>query len=260
MKKLVFVVFALFVVDGWADNTITSKEYVDEQVATLQEKIPAANTSTVLINGETQGEIGAKKIYNPNEAYAAQQDALVDAQTFNTAVQNALNSEFVCVEWLGNVHDNAHCLLYEVKAAFQLSKNLFRGPYFGVLNNGVTILGDKNLLISPFAAQAYRGPVFIASVNPGETYYISGKDNIDRNFYAFYPSEEDVTDGTKVISYDWLTISGHVLTAPSNAHVLVISLTNSTPTTITWSDVQCVLGSSPVPYRPYGENTWLPEK
>ena len=120
MKK--FLLSFLFLVVGiaYADNTITSKEYVDGQVATLQTQIPAKNTNTVVMNTGTAGTIGEKAIYDTTAAYGAQTDALVTAGAFNSAVQNALESEFVCVEWQGDVHDNAHCLLYEVRGATQL--------------------------------------------------------------------------------------------------------------------------------------------
>ncbi|MBO4683275.1 MAG: hypothetical protein J5611_01705 [Alphaproteobacteria bacterium] len=120
MKK--FLLSFLFLVVGiaYADNTITSKEYVDGQVATLQTQIPAKNTNTVITNTGTAGTIGEKAIYDTTAAYGTQSDALVTAGAFNSAVQNALESEFVCVEWQGSVHDNAHCLLYEVRGATQM--------------------------------------------------------------------------------------------------------------------------------------------
>jgi len=120
MKKLLFVILSLFAVVAYADNTITSKEYVDGQVSNLQTQIPAKNTNTVLTNTGTAGTVGEKAIYDTTAAYGAQTDALVTAGAFNSAVQNALESEFVCVEWQGNVHDNAHCLLYEVRGATQM--------------------------------------------------------------------------------------------------------------------------------------------
>ena len=120
MKKLLFVILSLFAFVAYADNTITSKEYVDGQVSTLQTQIPAKNTNTVLTNTGTAGTVGEKAIYDTTAAYGAQSDALVTAGAFNSAMQNALESEFVCVEWQGSVHDNAHCLLYEVRGATQM--------------------------------------------------------------------------------------------------------------------------------------------
>ena len=129
MKK--FLLSFLFLVVGiaYADNTITSKEYVDGQVADLQTQIPAKNVNTLVMNTGTAGTIGEKAIYDTTGTYAEQQDALVTAGAFNSAVQNALESEFVCVEWQGSVHDNAHCLLYEVRGATQTqSPNLLCSP------------------------------------------------------------------------------------------------------------------------------------
>ena len=119
MKKL--LILALILVGGvaTADSTITSKQYVDAALDTLQSQIPAKNIDTVLTHTGTAGEIGEKKIYNTNNSYGEQTDALVTAGAFNSAVQNALESEFVCTEWQGDVHDNAHCLLYEVRGATQ---------------------------------------------------------------------------------------------------------------------------------------------
>ena len=114
MKKIVFIVLALFAFVAYADNTITSKEYVDGQVATLQTQIPAKNTNTVLTNTGTAGSVGEKAIYDTTAAFGAQTDALVTAGQFNTAVQNALESEFVCVE-----SNSQGCLLYEVRGATQ---------------------------------------------------------------------------------------------------------------------------------------------
>ena len=119
MKTIISLIFTLFACVAGADSTITSKQYVDTVLDTLQPQVPAKNTDTVLTHTGTAGEIGEKKIYNAGNSYGEQTDALVTAETFNTALQNALASEFVCTEWQGDVHDNAHCLLYQVRGAPQ---------------------------------------------------------------------------------------------------------------------------------------------
>ena len=182
MKKLCFFICAVVASTASADNTITSKEYVDGQVAGLQTQIPAKNTNTVVTNTGTAGTIGEKAIYDTTAAYGAQSDALVTAGAFNSAVQNALESEFVCVEWLGDVHDNAHCLLYEVKNAYRPSKNMFDknaatdGMYAVLALNGQ--LGRD----SRFSATDY------ISVEPGKTYTITNvrSDNADFGNGIFY--------------------------------------------------------------------------
>lgn len=116
MKKLLFVWVALIVGGARADNIVTSREYVDTQANTLQSELPAKNTNTVLLNTVTAGAPGAKAIYDASTDYTMQTDALVTAGTFNTAVQNALESEFVCIE---RQNGNGGCLLYEIRGAAQ---------------------------------------------------------------------------------------------------------------------------------------------
>ena len=125
MKKLLFILITLFVCAGQADNVITSKEYVDTAGAALQPQISAKNANTVLTypaaGTDTPGE---KAIYDSSAAYAAQSDALVTAGQFNTALQTALDTEFVCVS-----RNDQGCLLYEIRAATQnQSPNLLCEP------------------------------------------------------------------------------------------------------------------------------------
>ena len=146
MKKLLFVVLSLFAFAAVADNTITSKEYVDGQVSNLQTQIPAKNTNTVLTNTGTAGEIGEKAIYDTTATYGTQTDALVTAGAFNSAIQNALESEFVCIDWLGDVHDNAHCLLYQIRSATVQTQALPAGytQLEYITNNGFAYV-DTNI-------------------------------------------------------------------------------------------------------------------
>ncbi|MBO4683032.1 MAG: hypothetical protein J5611_00425 [Alphaproteobacteria bacterium] len=201
MKKLLFVILALFVFSVRADNTITSKEYVDGQVSNLQTQIPAKNTNTVVMNTGTAGTVGEKAIYDTTAAYGAQSDALVTAGAFNSAVQNALESEFVCIEWQGNVHDNAHCLLYEVRAATaNQSPNLFCTPTYlestqfdsntGILTNTMSdsrnylnlyiqFFSVNNTFLQHASTQDVRQPQTIRQTitTTPETYYLRIKHN-----------------------------------------------------------------------------------
>ena len=115
MKKLLFILIALFVCTGRADNVITSKEYVDTAGVALQPQISAKNTNTVLTYPATGTSTpGEKAIYDASAAYTTQTDALVTAGQFNNALQVALDTEFVCVS-----RNDQGCLLYEIRAATQ---------------------------------------------------------------------------------------------------------------------------------------------
>ena len=106
--KHIFILFLSFV--AFPALAVTSKSYVDSAVAPLQNEIPAVNTDTVLINTGVAGEISTKKIYNSTQSFGTQTDALVTAETFNAAVQNAIDNEFVCIESIPE-----GCLLYQIR-------------------------------------------------------------------------------------------------------------------------------------------------
>ncbi len=130
MKKFLFILFGLFVVMGAfaaGENIPTSKSYVDSKLGEKQDIIPANDGAIqVLTNTGTAGEYGTKGIYDANGAYATQTQNLVDAVTMNTAVQNAIDSEFQCVEY----DDHGECLLMDV----------FGTPPQSILPTGYTAL------------------------------------------------------------------------------------------------------------------------
>ncbi len=116
MKNFVaFLFYALMFGVAFAagENIPTSKSYVDSVLSQKQDKILANDAvPQVLINTGTGGEYGTKNIYNSNASYATQTDALVDAVTMNAAVQNAIDSEFECIEYQNN-----ECLLMRLGGA-----------------------------------------------------------------------------------------------------------------------------------------------
>jgi hypothetical protein len=84
-------------------------------LAEKQDIIPANDGATqVLTNTGTAGEYGTKGIYDANGAYATQTQNLVDAATMNAGVQNAIDSEFQCIEWANPNDHSSDCLLMDV--------------------------------------------------------------------------------------------------------------------------------------------------
>ena len=118
MKKFLFVLLGGFVVMGAfaaGENVPTSKSYVDSKLSEKQDIIPKNDGATqVLTNTGTVGEYGTKGIYDTNGAYATQTQNLVDAATMNAGVQNAIDSEFQCIEWLDPNDHSSDCLLMDV--------------------------------------------------------------------------------------------------------------------------------------------------
>ena len=117
MRKFLISIISIFI--GFSaycagENVTTSKSYVDSALVPKQDIIEGTNDSPrVLTNTGTAGEYGTKEIYNSTNAYGTQQDALIDAATMNAAVQNAIDSEFQCIEWVDN-DPTKDCLLMDV--------------------------------------------------------------------------------------------------------------------------------------------------
>jgi len=124
MKKFLFILFGLFVVMGAfaaGENVPTSKSYVDSKLGEKQDIIPANDGATqVLTNTGTAGEYGTKGIYDATDEYATQAQKLVDAATMNAGVQNAINSEFQCIEWLDPNDHTSDCLLLQLGGITQV--------------------------------------------------------------------------------------------------------------------------------------------
>jgi len=118
MKKFLFVLLGVFVVMGAfaaGENIPTSKSYVDSKLVEKQDIIPKNDgTTQVLTNTGTAGEYGTKGIYDANGEYMTQTQNLVDAATMNAGVQNAIDSEFQCIEWLDPNDHSSDCLLFDV--------------------------------------------------------------------------------------------------------------------------------------------------
>lgn len=118
-KFLISIIGALSIYSAFAagENIPTSKSYVDAAIATKQDIISATTgASQVLTNTGTAGEYGTKEIYDSNATYGEQTDALIDAITMNTAVQNAIDSEFQCIEY----DENNECLLMQLGGITQV--------------------------------------------------------------------------------------------------------------------------------------------
>ena len=123
MRKIFIFVICIFVgfsAFGAGENIPTSKSYVDSAVAQKQDKIPANNgAEQILMNTGTDGSVGTKDIYDSTGSYIEQTDALVTAEQFNTAVQNAIDSEFECVGW--NPNDSTDCWFVRIRNVVERS-------------------------------------------------------------------------------------------------------------------------------------------
>ena len=178
MKKLlisVIGVMAICAAFAAGENVATSKAFVDTGVAQKQEKIPANDgVAQVLTNTGTAGQVGTKDIYDSTGAYTEQTDALVTAGQFNTAVQNAIDTEFECVAWRDPNDHTSDCMLVQIR--------------------GVT---EDSILPTGYTALEYIESTGTQKINTG----VSGLDTGVWKIYVKWMI-------TGVPAYDWPTICG----------------------------------------------------
>ncbi len=99
-----------------SDTSLPMVGGVNTKLNQKQDDIGPVNDHTAVTYTGQPGGIGRKGIYQTSESYATQSDNLIDAKTFNAALKNGLDSEFVCREdnrdpvsnlcWLYTIHNN----------------------------------------------------------------------------------------------------------------------------------------------------------
>ena len=152
MKK--FIIFLVCVVMtnvafAAGENIATSKAYVDTAVAQKQDAIPANDgTAQVLTNTGTPGEIGTKNIYDSTGEYATQTGALVTAGDFNTAVQNAIDTEFDCIQ----TNTTGDCLLVHLNGITEVPSDYTQLKYLesdgaSHIDTGISSTSDIGVVV-----------------------------------------------------------------------------------------------------------------
>ena len=260
MKKFIIAIMCVVcVTTAYAENenAATSKEYVDTAIATKQPVIPAEGDNIVItFDSSADDGIGTKPIYDESASYASQQDALVTAATANAAVQMAINGEFYCKEYSTIVEND--CWLWGIKEPVAPSRNLFdisKVPntfgYGSGTNNGdgtVTINADSNntyydtgIKLSQLAPGLVVGETYTLSLQ-GRRYATLGWYNNQGQLSSY---EHWYSGASKVITQDML--DAHFAFQAASGKTTIIS------------NVQIESGTIATPYRPYGENTFIPQ-
>jgi len=97
-----------------SDNSLPTAGAAKTALDAKQDTIPANDSNSVLTYTGVAGSIGSKGIYQDTGTYAEQMDDLVTAETFNSALANGLNNEFICAEYDPAEPDK--CWLWEIRA------------------------------------------------------------------------------------------------------------------------------------------------
>ena len=219
MKQLLRLFLSFFIFPAFA---VTSESYVDSVLDVFQDEIPAVNTNTVLTNTGTPGEIGIKQIYDSTQSFDTQTNALVTAETFNTAVQNAIDNEFVCIEWLGE-HVPGNCLLWKMQNTTQKTApvaNGFTQLEYITMSDGAFILlpgfatndTSYDMIMTRLCTDPYRGLYGAASANSwpqgsgiqtytGNTIYILNGSELSRDHAMTTGQEIHITQNGNIYSF-----------------------------------------------------------
>ncbi len=239
------------------ENIPTSKNYVDTEIAPKQDKIAANDgTTQVLTNTGTSGEYGTKNIYDSTASYGGQSESLIDAVTMNTAVQNAINTEFQCIEY--NPNDPTDCWIMDVLGTppkrspnlFDVSKIVTHQQNGTLVNNNdgsITVTaGSSSSAISTLRSLSVLAPEIIA----GETYILSFK-TTGKEKNAFFYCYGHTGD-----NWTWQRNKSKLITE-NMMNCTMYFYASGVGTTATIRDIQIERGTTATPYQPYG-NIYLP--
>ena len=116
--KIRYLAFILAILPASAfavgENVVTSKSYVDTEVAKKQQKIGGGAADTVITNTGADGVVGSKGVYKTggSNTYSGQTTSLIEANHANTAIQNGLNAHVTCYHY--DSANNNDCDLWEI--------------------------------------------------------------------------------------------------------------------------------------------------
>ena len=276
MRKILISILCVFVgfsAFGAGENIPTSKSYVDSAVAQKQDKIPANNgTEQILMNTGTDGSVGTKDIYDSTGSYAEQTDALITAEQFNTAVQNAIDSEFECVGW--NPNDSSDCWFVKIRGVTDKpsGKNLFnlqksRPMQFSVGGSRAEKISNGYVTTHPGTTSSnvyYANLIEVGDIQDfmGKTLTVSANSECVNGGNAFYMiGVANDTGTTRKYSDKTLTVSGDYADSRFTKVILwlyaVYGGNGGINPSCTYTNIQVEEGPTATAYEPY-QNLYLP--
>ena len=246
-------IFACFSAYCAGENIPTSKSYIDSALVPKQDIIEGTNDSPQLLtNTGTAGEYETKDIYDSTASYGGQSKSLIDAQTMNTAVQNAIDSEFQCVEY--NPNDPTDCWLMDIRgAAPKRSPNLFdiskivtrQADGARIVNNG-----DGSIVVTSITNGAIptgkKLSVLAPEMAAGESYTLNFDTTGTLKRIVLY------CPGNTSYNTTWTRNTSKLITE-NLLDCTVYFYSSGVGTTATISNIQIERGTTATPYQPYGD-------
>ena len=240
------------------DTSLPQVNAVNAGLDSKQDDISTIDDHTAVTYTNSVGTIGQKGIYQDTGTYAEQSDNLIDAKTFNAALKNGLDSEFVCggtkpgtdTCWLWQIHNESINLF---------DKNNPAMSYAGYIQN--KSVGEDSWLIS------YDGgdKVLFVKCKPNTTYTVQRKTDISTVYNrirvcAFTSANVPVANNhcTMLVNDMNTTQTSATFTTLSDTTWCGINVRNSGPVGADWQtyldNFQVELGSTATPYVPHNGN------
>ena len=239
-----------------SDSALSTVSAVNTKLDTKQNEIPAVDANTVVTYTDTPGTLGQKGIYQDTETYAEQAEDLIDAGTFNAALKNGLDTEFVCAEtdpatglcWIWAIHnktENRTANLFDIS---KIPAEKKEHDSVVITNNG-----DGTITVTPTIGNSTPTTgVKLSQLAPGlevgKTYVFSiNTTGTKKNIYLGRPADQSWGNGTtKTITQDMLDSQVHLRASGGG-------------TTATIYNIQIEEGTVPTPFQPYNANVYIPQ-
>ncbi len=247
-------------------TTLPTVGGVNTKVANKQDELNFA-ANTVLMNTGVAGAPAAKGIYDDSGSYADQQSSLIEAATFNAALQNAINSEFTCAQRKDPHDPTSKCLLFNIFAPVAPSKNLFNPAWLLDIptwteSNGV--YSGSIWQANQYYYDADGGFPFPNTFKPNTSYTLSytmsipETSGVNRAAIFFLYTDDSYNNPERVSTGETKNVV--VVSDPTKTlkSVFISYSTSVGATNISLSNIQLEEGTVATPYQPYG-NVFIPQ-
>ena len=215
--------------DLGSDTTDTSLPMVggvNTKLNQKQDDIDPVNDHTAVTYTGQPGGIGRKGIYQTTESYEEQSDNLIDAKTFNAALKNGLDSEFICSEfkpdtnlcWVYSIHNTTTTALptgYSQLEYIETDGNVVLNTqhmvqaddvlelHYKMLPANISKQGDKMLL--------YGSSTWAETFDSANTWYTRFLSNSS----VFGNSNESQYQGVLILKKNALIVNGVQILSPT---------------------------------------------
>ena len=217
------------------DSGLPTVSAVNAGLDDKQDEIGAVNTNTVVTYTGTPGTLGQKGIYQDTGTYATQSDNLIQASTFNAALRNGLENEFVCAD---RDPVSNQCWLWTIHNEENVGKNLFDKNDLNIGSVASDTVNYKSYAV-PNGTYTMSTPDFPTGSSTANIFFLAG----------------DVSSGASSASNGVLQGTSRTINVTNGYYTIGYRSGVSNPNNPKNYSWQIELGSTATPYEPYNPNS-----